>query len=335
MKLQEILLDNIDLADETFLVRERKLDDNLLSSIRTTGVVTPPWLRLKADGAAYQVVMGFRRVSALRQLGSDSVCARVIEDGEFSDLELMESALLENLSNGPLDPMEISRVFSRLRLFGASVDSLATRFLPLLGLRSSDSTVERYLSLIDLPDDITSAISSGEVSLDLIERVERHFDGDDGTRVIRLILDLRLGVNRQRELLRLLDEIGRRDEVDVAHILADHQLSSIMEETGANLPQKAQALIAALRNIRAPETMALAGKARERIRRLGLDKSIGVEVSPYLEERLIRISFGFRSPEEYGKILDDLIASGESGEIAELMDELFGGPNHEGDEKDE
>ncbi len=322
--MREVYLKDIDLKDDTFRVRNEGPDGLLLDSMRKVGLINPPWLKVRPNGEKYQIVMGFRRIMALEELGRNIVTARVVGEDEFNETRLMEMVILENLTHGPFDPVETSRALARLQRVGMQDDKLIDRFLPLMGLSKDRATLDSYLSIVNLPEDITGAISRGEVKIDSVKRVMRRFEGEDGESILRLIRDLRLGVNRQRELITILDEITRRDEISVNRVLNGEEIDSLLHAVEPNVPQSAQTLISLLRRMRSPQTMELVDRVKERVKELGLDPAIALELSPYLEERLIRISFGFRSREEYLKILENLTTLGEGREVKGLMEDLFG-----------
>jgi ParB family chromosome partitioning protein len=325
--LREVYLKDIDLKDDTFRVRNPGPDSRLLDSIRKVGLINPPWLKFRLDGEKYQIVMGFRRIMALEELGQHIVTARVVEEEEFTATRLMEMVILENLTHGPFDPVETSRALIGLQRVGIQNGQLIDRFLPLMSLSKDRATLDSYLSIVNLPEDIAGAISRGEVKIDSVKRVMRRFEGEDGESILRLIRDLRLGVNRQRELITLLYEITQRDEVSVNRILNGEEIDAFLHVAERNVPQSAQALMLLLRRMRSPHTMELVDRVKERVKELGLDPAVTLDLSPYLEERLMRISFGFRSREEYLRILENLTKLGEGIEVKGLMEDLFGKGN--------
>ncbi len=324
MPLAEARVEEVDLEEERFRVHVGGPGDGLIRSIERVGVINPPWIRRGGDGGGYQVVMGFRRIMALRLLGREVLNARLIGDGEITDAKLMEAVVLEDLSHGPFDPVEISRAIAGLRRVGIEDCEIAGRYLPLMGLEGKVSVMERYLSLADLPDDLIDALSRGEIGVGAVDRVYRRFGRGEGHRVLRLVRDLRLGVNRQRELISLLDEITRRDGVGVSAILERDEVSTVLSNERAGLPQRSRALIDRLRRMRAPRTMAMIDEVKERVRRLALGPPVTVELSPYLEERLVRVSFTFGNAGEYRKIVETLVSAGKGPEVEAMINDLFG-----------
>jgi hypothetical protein len=332
MRRREVPLEAIDLSDETFRVRSGGPDGTLLASVRASGVVNPPWLRrLPGRGReAFQVIAGFRRILALQALGVGRVDALLIEPGGIDDAHLMEAVFLENLTGRGFDPLELSRALVRLKGAGVPDRDLLRRCLPAAGLGGDPATLDLYLSLVTLPPDLCDAISSGAIDPAAVARVRRRFAGEDGERILRLIRDLRFGVNRQRELIGLLADLVRRDGVRLEALLADGEIAALLRRRRENAPQAGRALIERLRRRRAPRSMAMLDAVRARIRAVGTGPAVTIEASPWLEERRLRFAFTVRSREEFREVLGRLLEADDRGGIAALLADLFGPDPEEG-----
>jgi len=130
--------------------------DELIKSIKAHGIIQPLIVRKKEDGK-YQVVAGERRLKAAEKAGLSSVPA-VIRD--FSDREMMEVALIENLQRENLNPMEEAQAFHRLiSEFGITQEEVSR----VLG--KSRSSIANTLRLLKLPPEVTEHVSRGTISM--------------------------------------------------------------------------------------------------------------------------------------------------------------------------
>ena len=77
MICQEISIEEIDPANETFRISEEIVSAPLQMSMRVIGQLNP--VLLLGGKRPLAVVCGFRRIHALRQLGESHVLARVME----------------------------------------------------------------------------------------------------------------------------------------------------------------------------------------------------------------------------------------------------------------
>jgi ParB/RepB/Spo0J family partition protein len=83
--------------------------ERLANSLKTKGLLYPIQVRRIND--RFQVVCGHRRVRAARTLGLKTIRAEV---GEFSDREMLEFSLVENLERRDISDFEKGLSFSRL-----------------------------------------------------------------------------------------------------------------------------------------------------------------------------------------------------------------------------
>lgn len=120
----------------------------LAMSIRERGVLEPIVVRPKGDGK-YEIVMGERRWRAAQMAGLKQIPAIV---REMSDQDASIDALLENFQREDLNPVERARAIKKLLSFMSWEKCLKT-----LGV--ADSTMRRYLDLLDLPEPILEELT--------------------------------------------------------------------------------------------------------------------------------------------------------------------------------
>lgn len=135
-----------------------KFDDEkmkeLAASIREHGVVQPVLVRRTPEGL--ELVAGERRLRASEMAGLKRVPA-IIQ--EFTDAQMIEVALIENLQREDLNCMEEARAYKRLvEEFGFTQDALARR------VGKSRPEVSNTMRLLNLEDEIQEMLSNGEIS---------------------------------------------------------------------------------------------------------------------------------------------------------------------------
>lgn len=172
---------------------EDKLNE-LASSIKTYGVLSPVLVRPSKLAGRYQLIAGERRVRACRMAGLTSIPAMV--DGNEEDVaSTLSIQLVENLQRSDLTSLEKAHAVSVLKDQGLSIRDISDK----LGI--SKSSVQRSLSLLELPDDLLNALLEGasESKVLAISKVESR--------------------EERAELLKNLDNLTRGD---------------ILKETGAD-----------------------------------------------------------------------------------------------------
>lgn len=127
----------------------------LAMSIRERGVLEPIVVRPTKNGT-YEIVMGERRWRASQLAGLTQIPAII---RELTDEDASTDALLENFQREDLNPVERAKAIQKLLNFMTWEKCLKT-----LGV--ADSTMRRYLDLLDLPeailDEIVTKPAAGE-----------------------------------------------------------------------------------------------------------------------------------------------------------------------------
>lgn len=127
----------------------------LADSIKQHGVVQPLIVRKSIRG--YEVIAGERRLRAARQAELERVPIVV---REFTDEQMMEIALVENLQREDLNPMEIAMAYQKLMdRLTLTQEELSER------VGKSRPHVANFLRLLHLPMDIQSNVSRGTLSM--------------------------------------------------------------------------------------------------------------------------------------------------------------------------
>lgn len=134
---------------------EAKLEE-LAQSIREHGIIQPLIVR-KSAVRGYDIVAGERRFRASKLAGLTLVPA-VVRD--FSDVQLMEIALIENLQREDLNPIETAEAYANLiQKCHLTQEELAVR------VGQSRSHVANMLRLLNLPEVVREYVSRGTLSM--------------------------------------------------------------------------------------------------------------------------------------------------------------------------
>jgi len=132
---------------------EARLEE-LATSIRENGVITPVTVRPHGDG--FQLIAGERRLSAAQRAGLLKIPAFV---KEVPDERLREMALVENIQREQLNPMEEAHAYQALmEETGQTQEQLSER------LGKDRSTVANSIRLLKLPPAIGLFVSEGKLS---------------------------------------------------------------------------------------------------------------------------------------------------------------------------
>ena len=129
--------------------------NELASSIKEHGVFQPIIAKKSIKG--YEIIAGERRVKASILAGKETIPA-IIRD--FSDQDMMEIALLENLQREDLNALEEAIAYKKLLdELSLTQEELAKR------LGKSRSHITNMLGLLSLPEEVKDEVSNGQLTM--------------------------------------------------------------------------------------------------------------------------------------------------------------------------
>ncbi|WP_299964720.1 ParB/RepB/Spo0J family partition protein [uncultured Roseobacter sp.] len=128
---------------------------DLAASIREKGVLQPLIVRVVGP-ERYEIVAGERRWRAA-QLANQHELPVVIRD--FTDAEVLEVAIIENIQRADLNPIEEAAGYRQLmERFGHTQEKLAE------ALGKSRSHIANLMRLLSLPEDVLDFVRQGDLS---------------------------------------------------------------------------------------------------------------------------------------------------------------------------
>ncbi|RKD22881.1 stage 0 sporulation protein J [Ammoniphilus oxalaticus] len=135
---------------------DQKALEELAESIKAHGVIQPLIVR-KGSVKGYELVAGERRLRATELAGLNKVPIVV---REFTNEQIMEIALIENLQRENLNAIEVAVAYDKLmKHFSLTQEELAKK------VGKSRPHVANFLRLIQLPKEIQDFVSRGTISM--------------------------------------------------------------------------------------------------------------------------------------------------------------------------
>ncbi len=179
--------------------------NELAESIRIHGIIQPITVR-KLGYDSFQIISGERRTRAARIAGLTNIPAFIrLAD----DQGMLEMALIENIQREELNAMEIAISYKRL-LDECSLNQEQ------LGERvgKNRSTVNNYLRLLKLPDNIQVAIRDNQITMGHARAIINIDNADEQQYLFNKMMEDGLSVREVENMVRLAHE--RKDEVKTA-----------------------------------------------------------------------------------------------------------------------
>jgi hypothetical protein len=253
---ETVPLEQIDLQNDDFRITTGEDIDALTASIQHAGLISPPVLLQQACG--FTVVSGFRRLAACRKLGWQEIIARILEP-EVSRLACLRLAISANALERPLNLIETSRAFRKLSVFSTRLEELAET-ASACGLPANPSIIENIKNLCP-------------ISLTVANDLARH-PAETAVDFARLFEQLKLSLNKQKEIVRLVGEIAHREDISIRRVLAGHTLQQILSDKELDRGQKGRKIRSFLRQRRFPRIVKAEHNYQAHLKKLKLNPDI-------------------------------------------------------------
>lgn len=288
----------IDLDDLTFAVSTVRNQEALADSLEFAGLLHAVWLKPK--GAKYQIISGFLRIRLCLQAGWETITALVLPD-DISDLELAQLAILDNLTVRDLNAVEEARCVALLQKF-ASQPEILRQNLRVLGLSENPRHLAKLEKLLHLPVITQNAVAGDLISLAVACELAA-FDNAVAIRFTEIFIKGKVGLNRQREFIRLVFELSRLKELEPLAVLGLPECEAIWRGAEDDQRRKALLVLEWLYQARYPHIALAREQARQKITNLNLDERIRLNMPENFENLRHSLSFGFESRHELLEIL--------------------------------
>ena len=168
----------------------------LSESIKNHGVFQP--IIVKKGIRGYDLIAGERRLKASKMAGLDKIPA-IVKD--FSDDEMREIALLENIQRENLTAIELAWAYKGI------IDNLDIRQEDLaLRIGKSRSHITNTLGLLNLPEEVQKMILNGELSMGHARVLSKMEDESKITDLAKKIINEGLSVHE-------IEEISKDEEI--------------------------------------------------------------------------------------------------------------------------
>jgi len=168
----------------------------LSESIKMYGVLQPLLVQKKDN--YYEIIAGERRWRAAKLAGVKEVPV-VIKD--YSNQEIMEIALIENIQREDLNPIEEAMAYQRLiKDYRLKQDEVAEK------VSKSRATITNSLRLLKLDKRVQEMVMEGKISNGHARAIIGIEDGDKQYNVAMKIFDENLSVRETEKLMHQLDK---------------------------------------------------------------------------------------------------------------------------------
>ena len=175
----------------------------LSESIKQYGVLQPLLVQKKDN--YYEIIAGERRWRAAKLAGVKEIPV-IIKD--YSDQEVMEIALIENIQREDLNPIEEAQAYQRLiKDYKLKQDEVAEK------VSKSRAAITNSLRLLKLDKRVQEMVMEGKISNGHARAIIGIEDGDKQYMVAMRIFDEKLSVREVEKLMKQLDKPKKENKI--------------------------------------------------------------------------------------------------------------------------
>lgn len=179
---------------------EEKLQE-LADSIKEHGIFQPIIVK-KSSIKGYEIIAGERRVKACKMIGLEKIPAII---RNFTDQQMMEIALLENLQRENLNAIEEAMAYKNLiDAMNVTQEELAKR------LGKSRTHITNMLGLLNLPQEVKDMMIEEKISMSHARVLSKLEDKEQIIRLANRIVDDNLNV-------RDIEDLSKDDTLKKTH----------------------------------------------------------------------------------------------------------------------
>jgi len=269
----------------------------LAQSINKVGLVNCP-LVIKNKNAGLTVIVGYRRIRALKMLGWDRIpCGILSESDEVTPLDCLLLNLYDNLATRKLNEVEKGMVLARLHSLVPKEEMLEI-YMPLLELPSHEPTLLFFLKLEqELSVQIKETLVQKRTSLQIAKMLLK-MGSEERDHVFNFTSDLKFNINQQKQFIDNINDLAAMQNKAPYELLTEPGLRAIIENKQLNNPQRAKAILKFIRDRRFPSLVKAEKTFKKKVSCLGLPKSVNIYAPPYFEDPHYRLEVLFREGRE-------------------------------------
>lgn len=182
---------------------DRKALEELSDSIRIHGIFTPLLVRKAVSG--YDLIAGERRLRAAKMAGLETVPAISVE---FTEEQMMEISILENIQREDLNPIEEAAAYdSLIRKLGYTQEKLAER------VGKSREYCANIMRLLKLPVEVQTMVIDKKLTMSHVRPLLGLKNEDHMYDAAMEVMHKKMSVREVEQYVRDINQNGKKDPV--------------------------------------------------------------------------------------------------------------------------
>ena len=306
---RDVLLSRIDSDDHRYRITSPYPCEDLARSIKDLGLIQPPVLLRDAD--RYIIVSGFARIDACKtKLAWERIPAALIRSNLPANRYPL-IAIADNTAHRSLNVVEQARAMRLLTREYQNKQDIETAGEQ-AGLGLNTDLMAKLKKVAAMPEILQTGLVDGAIALPVALKIhEMNQDVADTERIGRLLHELNVSLNRQREIVDAIQAITRRESINIKNLMDEPPISAVLSNPDMDKSQKAKRIRQFIRLRRFPKLSAAERQFAELRKQLKLKQGIQLTAPTHFESRTYRLCISFEkidnlktAHQEVGRLLE-------------------------------
>ncbi len=310
--LTEVLLDDIDLDNHWTNFSMDTCLGKLLDSVKEVGIRHP--ISICSETKPYKIISGHKRVRAAIKAGLTHAPAFLLPD--MKDALVLN--LKENFSLRHYSDIEKGCILNKLILEGIQEDIIIDLYMPLLELERSKKIFQDLVSVQKIGSELQKLLHRFKVGVKVFQ-VFYLWTSEDQKTAEYFFSKTRPNANKMRDLLELIEEVSRRDNISPKDILSAQTTIEILKNQDLLPSQKFDRVHEILQQKRYPILSDLKKRVACALDETKLDEKTRFKYQEAFENDEMRLELKFRDERELSRQVEKIFQALQSGSIEKLI----------------
>lgn len=286
--------------------------EKLLDSVKEVGVRHP--ISICSEIKPYIIISGHKRVQAAIKAGLTHIPAFFVPTMK----EALALNLKENFALRQHSDIEKGCILNKLIIEGIQEDIIIDQYMPLIELERSKKIFQDLLSVDKISAGLQKLLHQFKVPAKVFQTFYL-WNSEDQEAAEKFFSKTRPGVNKWRDLLELIEEISRRDNIFPKEILSSPATLEILADNGLTPPQKYDRVYQALQQKRYPVLSDLKKQIARSLDEMKLDSKTRFKYQEAFESDEMQLQLKFRDERELSQQVEKIFHALQSGSIEKLI----------------
>ena len=313
-KLVSVPLSEIDLHDRLtdFSLNPNGCPEKLLDSVKEVGIRHP--ISICSTNKPYKIISGHKRVQATIKAGLTSIPAFFVPTMD----DALVTNLKENFALRHYSDIEKGCILNKLISEGFEEDTIIDLYMPLLELERSKKIFQDLMLVEKIGSELQKLLHRSNVPVKVFQ-VFFAWDNENQEAAEKFFAATRPGVNKWRDLLELIEEISRRDEISPKDIFFTSATIETLKEKSLTPPQKYDRIHQALQQKRYPVLSDLKKQVLRALDEMKLDDKTRLKYDDAFESDEMKLELKFRDERELSQQVEKIFHALQSGAVNKVV----------------